>query len=303
MDTPAVRSGLLPQQITDALAIACAKAGLAGAGARLMRVHSNTVFYLPSSNAVARINSGTDGARRVAASLTATQWLARQGFPTVRPRASRPVVHGELVVSFWEYEQTVPSGRSLPALAELLRTLHSFRDVPLDLPSMPSPLHGVAQALHDHPEAFDGSDRAWLSDEISDCQRRWAEMRFVLAAGLIHGDAHPNNMLYTQHGVLLGDWDHVGYGPREWDLVQAVYFHRRFPSPDDDLDTAARVYGWDLRTWPGADDLVSIREVSGLGSYIRTAAAKPDARAELAYRIKTLRERDITAPWNSPSRS
>jgi hypothetical protein len=95
----------------------------------------------------------------------------------------------------------------------------------------------------------------------------------------------------------------VGYGPREWDLVQSLYFHRRFPSPDDNLDMAARGYGWDLRTWPGADDLVSIREISGLGSYIRTAAAKPDARAELAYRIKTLREGDITAPWNSPSRS
>jgi hypothetical protein len=134
VDTSAVQNGLLPQQVTDALAIACAEAGLTGAGARLMRVHSNTVFYLPASNAVARINSGTDGARRVAASLTATRWLAQHGFPTVRPKVNKPVVHGDLVVSFWEYEQTVPSSRSLTALAELLRALHSFRDVPLNLP-------------------------------------------------------------------------------------------------------------------------------------------------------------------------
>ena len=53
----------------------------------------------------------------------------------------------------------------------------------------------------------------------------------------------------------------------------------------------------------GVGDLIDIREVSGLGSYIRTAAAKPHARAELAYRIKILRERDITARCNSPSRS
>jgi hypothetical protein len=300
-----MRNGLLPQQVTDALASACAETGLVAVGARLMRMHSNTVFYLPASNAVARINSGMtiDGARRVAASLTATQWLAQQGFPTVRPKVNRVVVHDGLVVSFWEYEQTVKAGRSLTALAGLLRELHSFRDVALDLPSMPSPLGGVARALHDHPEAFDGNDRAWLSNEISDCQRRWAGMKFILPAGLTHGDAHPNNLLYTKHGVLLGDWDHVGYGPREWDLVQAVYFHRRFPAPGDDLDGAAGVYGWDLRVWSGADDLIGIREVSGLGSYIRTAAAKPDARAELAYRIMTLRERDISAPWNSPSRS
>ncbi len=128
-------------------------------------------------------------------------------------------------------------------------------------------------------------------------------MRFDLPAGLIHGDAHPNNLLYARRGVLLGDWDHVGHGPREWDLVQAVYFHRRFPVPGDDLGAAASVYGWDLREWHEVDALVGIREVSGLGSYIRTAAAKPFARAELTYRIKTLREHDATALWNSPSRT
>ena len=128
-------------------------------------------------------------------------------------------------------------------------------------------------------------------------------MRFDLSAGLIHGDAYPNNLLYARRGVLLGDWDHVGHGPREWDLVQAVYFHRRFPVPGDDLGAAASVYGWDLREWHEVDALVGIREVSGLGSYIRTAAAKPFARAELTYRIKTLREHDATALWNSPSRT
>jgi aminoglycoside phosphotransferase (APT) family kinase protein len=272
-------------------------------GARLLRVHSNTVFYLPASNAVARINTGLDGSNRVAASLAATRWLAWQGFPTVRPKVNRPVVHDGVVVSFWEYEETVKAGRSLTALAELLRELHSYEKVSLGLSSMPNPVLGTAQALQEHPGAFDGDDRGWLASEVSACGQRWDAMRFPLSTGLIHGDAHPNNLLYTRRGVLLGDWDHVGYGPREWDLVQAIYFHRRFPAPGDDLDAAASAYGWDVRTWPPVDDLVGIREVSGLGSYIRTAAAKPFARTELAYRIKTLREHDTTAPWNSPSHS
>ncbi len=302
-DTSVMRDGLLPQEVTDALAGACSETGMVAAGARLIRMHSNTVFYLPASNAVARINAGVDGARRVAASLTATEWLARQGFPTVRPKVRRAVVRAGLVVSFWEYEETVKASRSLAGLAGLLRELHSFTDAPQGLPSMPSPLDGVARALDDHPGAFDGDDSSWLSDRIAESQRRWGRMRFVLPAGLVHGDAHPNNLLYARRGVLLADWDHVGYGPREWDLVQAAYFCRRFPTAGDDLDASARAYGWDLRAWPGAADLIGIREVSGLGSYIRTAAAKPHARAELAHRIKTLREQDITAPWNSPSRS
>jgi hypothetical protein len=239
VDTAATRNGQPSPQIADALAEACAEAGMVAAGARLLRMHSNTVFYLPASNAVARVNTGLDGASRVAASLTATQWLALQGFPTVRPKVSRPVVRDGIVVSFWEYEETVKADRSLPALAGLLRDLHANQDAPHGLPAMPSPLLGTAGAVRDHPGAFDGDDRDWLAAEVSACAQRWEAMRFVRPPGLIHGDAHPNNMLYTRRGVLLGEWDHVGCGPREWDLVQAVYFHRRFPAPGDDLDAAA----------------------------------------------------------------
>jgi aminoglycoside phosphotransferase (APT) family kinase protein len=286
-----------------ALTAACAEAGIDPDGARLLRMHSNTVFYLPAAQAVARIASSADAAGRIAASLEITEWLAKREFPTVRPRTLKAVDQGNLVVSFWEYEETIAADRSLPTLARLLRDLHAIRDAPLDLPPMPSPLGGVAAAVHSHPDAFDGNDHAWLSRKVEESERLWEGMRFSLPPGLIHGDAHPNNMLYTRRGVLLGDWDHVGYGPREWDLVQSVYFHRRFPVPGDDLDAAADVYGWDLRAWAGADDLVAIREISGLGAYIRTAAAKPKTRAELAYRISTLRDRDVTALWNSPSSS
>ena len=301
MNAPARLDGLLPSQVADALAAACRETGIAASGARLLRMHSNTVIYLPASNAVARINAGAEGEKRVTASLTATQWLARKGFPTVRPKVGRAVVHDSIVVSFWEFERTIHAERSLSTLARLQRELHDITAASLALPAMPAPLHSVTRALDDYPDALEDSDRIWLAREISECGQRWASIRFELPAGLVHGDAHPNNLLHTPRGPLLGDWDHVGHGPREWDLVQAFYFHRRFPAQGDDLDAAARTYGWDLRAWPRLDDLIGIREISGLGSYIRTAAAKPATRAELAYRIKTLREHDTTAPWNSPA--
>jgi aminoglycoside phosphotransferase (APT) family kinase protein len=166
---------------------------------------------------------------------------------------------------------------------------------------MADPLTGVKCAVKNHPEAFDGDDRKWLADAVSASRRRWREFDFYLPRGLIHGDAHPNNVLYTPHGALLGDWDHVSAGPREWDLVQSLYFHRRFPAVGADPQTVAEVYGWDLRSWPEADELIAVREISGLGAYARTAAFKPAARAELAYRIQTLRQNDTLATWNSPS--
>lgn len=298
-----MRDGSLSPEVADALEAACAATGMDRRCARLLRVHSNTVIYLPGSQAIARIAAGRHAGEHVAASLTATQWLSAQGLPTVRPKVDRHFKYEGLVVSFWEYEELTHADRSSHLLAHLLRELHAFQDVTLALPAMMSPLDGVRQSMCDHPEAFDGSNREWLASEIDECERRWALMRFALPLGLIHGDAHPNNLLHTARGPILCDWDHVAYGPREWDLVQGLYFSRRFPAMGDDPDTAADAYGWDLRDWSGADDLVAVREISGLGAYVRTAAAKPLGRRELNYRINTLRRRDLSARWNPPSRA
>jgi Phosphotransferase enzyme family len=298
-----MREQLLYRQMREALAVACAATGLDAVGAELMRVHSNSVFHLPAENAVARIATSPDAAEGVSASLEVTQQLWESGFPTVKPKVNRVIRHCDLAVSFWVYEQSVPGPRPFQVLAALLRKLHSLENVSFDLPAIRSPLEGVAHATADHPEAFDGEDQAWLADEITACDQRWAGMDFALARGLIHGDSHPNNVLNTVRGPLLCDWDHVAMGPREWDLVHSLYFHRRFPRPEDDLDAAAAAYGWDLRDWRGAADLVAVREVFGLGAYIRTAAAKPQARVELAHRIATLRDGDTDALWNSPAAS
>jgi hypothetical protein len=288
-------------QLSVALADACARAGLDAEGATLLRLHGNGVFYLPRADTVARISSGEHAPENVRTSVCVTDWLARSDFPTVRPRILEVVEHEGLVVSFWVYVKTLPGVRSSTALPMMLHRLHSLASPPFSLPAMADPLTGVKCAITDHPEAFDEDDQEWLADAVSASQRRWREFDFHLPMGLIHGDAHPHNVLYTPHGALLGDWDHVSNGPREWDLVQSLYFDRRFPAVGTDPQMLAQAYGWDLRNWPEADELIAVREISGLGAYARTAAFKPSARAELAYRIQTLRQNDTLATWNSPS--
>lgn len=295
-----MRDRLLEGPAARALAAACDRVGLDHRAARLLRLHSNTVIHLPRDRAVARL-APAEASERVALSLKVTSRLAQFGFPTVRPKVPQHVSAGGFVVSFWDYEENLPAARSPRELALLLKRLHSLGGIDLELPTMQSPLHGVKRALAAHPEAFDGRDRSWLAAEIERCDEHWRSMSFTLPRGLIHGDAHPHNLLHTPRGVILGDWDHVACGPREWDLVQALYFARRFPTDGDDLEASASCYGWDLRDSPTADDLVMIREVSGLGSYIRTADVKPQARVELAYRIKTLQQKDGAARWHSPA--
>jgi aminoglycoside phosphotransferase (APT) family kinase protein len=123
-----------------------------------------------------------------------------------------------------------------------------------------------------------------------------------LPPALVHGDAHPGNLIRAQDGtVVLGDWDHVAIGPREWDLAQIYYTSQRlgYP-PQEDVEGFGAAYGWDPRSWTGLATLVAIREVSGLGTYVRNAPAQPFARHELAMRVTTLRADDQSARWNRP---
>ena len=105
----------------------------------------------------------------------------------------------------------------------------------------------------------------------------------------------------TSGEVILGDWDHVAIGPREWDLIQIHFIHRRFGSTTEhDLDSFAAAYGWDIRDWPGLGALIAVREITGLSAHIRTAPGKPFTREQLIYRLDTLRRDDVTARWESP---
>lgn len=121
--------------------------------------------------------------------------------------------------------------------------------------------------------------------------------------GLSHGDAIPNNFMRLASGtVALGDWDHVAVGPREWDLAQIHYTHRRFRRPGAAaLDEFAEAYGWDVRAWPGLNVMVATREITGLSAYIRAAASSSFARDKLAYRLCTLQRDDLAARWNPPA--
>ncbi|MGH3342897.1 MAG: hypothetical protein ACRDPK_08440 [Carbonactinosporaceae bacterium] len=48
--------------------------------------------------------------------------------------------------------------------------------------------------------------------------------------------------------------------------------------------------------------MITVREITGLSAYIRTAPTKAFSRRELARRLDTLRLRDTGACWESPAR-
>lgn len=287
------------------LAAVTGRLGLTGGDARVLGVHSNTIVALPSAGLVVRIAGNPHALPRVAASVMVTACLARQGFPCVRPAdvPGQPfTVHGR-AVSVWHH--VTPVGGPAVTGAELGAVLRRLHDTPPPVPPPPltDPLAGVDAALRAHHDALPAGDRAWLLRRIGHLRRRWRELDLPLPPALIHGDAHPGNVIRARDGVVLCDWDHVAVGPPEWDLVQLHYTHRRFGRPDRrELDGMAAAYGFDIAAWDGLDELVGVREVSGLSAFIRAATGNDAARRELAHRLRSLRAGDPRARWHPPRR-
>jgi aminoglycoside phosphotransferase (APT) family kinase protein len=273
--------------------------------ARLLRLHSNASFALPSAGLVVRIATNPGALDRVAASIAVTRWLADQGFPCIVPAdiEDQPLVIAGHVVSVWRYVLTTDAPAPTGAdIGRLLRDLHAYDNPPHPLRRLRDPFTSVASAVEEAPESMPETSRSWLSDRITWLRGQWSAMNFPLHAGLIHGDAHISNLMRAASGeIIFGDWDHVATGPREWDLIQIHYMHRRFGRADeDDIEAFTAAYGWDVRGWPGLDTLVGIREITGLSPYIRTARTKPFSCQQLAYRLRTLQAGDTSARWEAP---
>jgi aminoglycoside phosphotransferase (APT) family kinase protein len=282
---------------------AAARLGVPVQDARLLRLHSNASYVLPSAGLVIRIAASQRVLGPVTASIAVTRWLADRGFPCTVPADidGQPFVIAGHVVSAWRYILT--TGTPAPASAEmgdLLRDLHARSDPPYPLPSLDDPFASVAAAISQAPDAMPPANRSWLENRITSLRRQWSMLDFPRPAGLIHGDAHIGNLMRAASGqAVLGDWDHVAAGPREWDLAQIHYMDRRFgQAGTDGIDAFTAAYGWDIRTWPGLGTLIAIREITGLAPYIRSARDRPGYGQQLAFRLHTLQSGDMQARWD-----
>jgi aminoglycoside phosphotransferase (APT) family kinase protein len=284
------------------LNMAASRLGVPAHDARLLRLHGNASYLLPSAGLVIRIAPTAQVLGPVTASIAVTRWLAGRGFPCTVPADidDQPFVIAGHVVSAWKYLPT--AGTPSPASAEMgtiLRQLHAQGEPACPLPGLGDLLASVTAEISHAPDAIPPASQSWLAGRITQLRRQWHALDFSRPAGLIHGDAHIGNLMRAASGqAVLGDWDHVATGPREWDLAQIHYMDRRFgQTGPDGVSAFAAAYGWDIRTWPGLDTLIAIREIWGLRPYIRTGRDRPAYRQQLTYRLHTLQSGDTQARW------
>jgi aminoglycoside phosphotransferase (APT) family kinase protein len=287
-----------PSAALAALEHACTEAGLDAAGARVIYQRANIVCKLRGP-VVARLRHAPDPQKvrpRLVASVQVTTWLGGEGFPAVQPLdVSQPVTSGEYLVTFWHF---IPASgepwRDMDGLAQLLRELHALPAPPFPLPAN-DPLGSVREDAA-RCRWLAGNQRSWLLQRAGELQEEYAGAGSALGCGLIHGDAHADNLIHTRHATVLADWDAASRGPREQDLIPTCIGYR-YGRPGAEWQRLCQAYQVDPERLPLLPLLLQMRELRALTPYLRAAAGQ--AHGEVSRRIDDLVSGRQQRPWRA----
>jgi aminoglycoside phosphotransferase (APT) family kinase protein len=281
----------------DTLRAACARVGLASADATLLRFGSNAIFRLADQPVVVRIARDADLLPRVERELQAARWLAGLGYPAVRvaEEVEQPLVVDGRPVTFWVAIDGSESAPSVEDLADLLRRLHALPESGFPLPRFEpfTKMRRRLAATGKIPEA----QRRFLRERCAQLQAAFRSLRLALPSGLIHGDAHRDNLLCRDGEPVLLDFEEVAIGPREWDLVPTAIGFQRFGLPAEDYRRFVARYGFDVVTWDGFSVLRSIREMTMTTWLMQNVDESPEIAEEFEIRVRSLREGDARRGW------
>ena len=215
----------VPRAVAAAVAVAEA-CGLTVEEPVLAHDGVNAVVHLRPAPVVARVATLTpllrpEIARPFTRQVALTDALTAAGaavLPTSDLLPSGPHVHDGLTLSFWRYAELLPepptaveAGTALGELHAVLAGLPPLWDgAPLD-----TPLDDLAVFADRGTELAAAPELVERTAELTD------RLRPLLAgaAGTLHGDPHPGNLLRTAAGLHWTDLEDTSCGPRGWDLA------------------------------------------------------------------------------------
>ena len=293
------RVELTPARANAILQKACAATGLDLDGARLLRIGSNAVYRLtaPVVARVSRYGASVDQAKR---SVAVARWLESVDYPAVRTAdVAQPVIVDGHVVTFWNaISDDGDQYASVREVAEVLAKLHALTAPDsLHLPPL-TPFENAAHRIEVN-DWLSPEDRTFLTNRLAELQSDYAGLEFVLPPGVIHGDASIGNVLRDRQGnPVVIDLDGFAIGPREWDVVlTAIYYDSFGWHTREEYETFARVYGFDIMTWPGYPVLREVREFLMVTWVIQKASENERTADEARKRIAALRSGASRKDW------
>ncbi|MEU3272122.1 aminoglycoside phosphotransferase family protein [Saccharomonospora sp. NPDC006951] len=276
------------EKLDHVLRVTCARLGLDASAATLLRFTNNAVYALARDPVVIRIVGSRALRHRARKVVTVARYFASCGVPAIRlfGEIRQPLFVGEHVVTVWERVADTGRRATSAELAALLSQVHALD--PPDGVGAWAPLVDVRARVEDAEELAE-HDRRFLLRQCAEVERELAELKFPLPPGLVHGDAHPGNVIVGPDGPVLCDFDSACAGPVEWDLTPLAVGRERFGDPSAWYRELASGYGFDVTTWDGFESLRRARELKLTTSVLPIMRSHPSVRHELHRRLDDLR--------------
>jgi hypothetical protein len=278
---------------------ACAATGLNPDGARLLRLGSNAVYRL-ADPIVARVSRPAADVEAVQRAVTVAWWLESIDYPAVRAIiADQPVIIDGHTVTFWEAVSDDGSEyATIAEVAEVIARLHALTaPESLHLPELEPFVNAGGRIASS--TWLSSSDRDFMYGGLARLQDEYARLEFTLPHGVIYGDANIGNVLRDYQGnPVVSDLDDFATGPREWDLIQTAIFYDRFGwHTQEEYETFAKVYDYDIMQWPGYPVLADVREFIMVTWMVQKASENEQTAAEARKRVDALRTGASRKDW------
>ena len=264
---------------------------------RRLRVGMNAIYLTADAadELVLRVSAPSAPAE---SAVELANFLTGWGVRVARPRRSDAVVAHGLSVTCWERivpEAAAPDWR---AVGTMVRRVHDL--VPDQLPGTYPLSSPLAFAWWDF-DALMAEVATDLDDRARDGllaavnrHERWDRFASVVVC---HGDVHPGNVITTEDGPTLIDWDLLCAAPAGWDHAPMMTWQERWGGAPGDYEAFADGYGASLRADPAAEAFAELRLVAATLMRIKAARTDPSARPEVERRLRYWRGDPDAPPW------
>jgi aminoglycoside phosphotransferase (APT) family kinase protein len=277
----------------QAVAAAGQAAGLDDTGGRLLRLGENALFHLPAADLVVRIARTMDYWADAQREVAVSRWLTGADFPAaVAADLDQPVDAAGHPATFWRFIRGHTAERTdIGQFGALLRDLHHLTP-PTSLNLPPENILGrVEPRITSAP--IPDSDRAFLLDRVHELAAQLPDLTYPLPPGPTHGDAHIGNLMITNHGPVLIDFERFAWGQPEWDLAMTATEYRTAGWwTNAEYAQFTNAYGWDVTEWSGFPLLRAAHEIKMTTWLMQNAHNSPTIHTEYKTRMQTLRSNE-----------